>query len=231
MEHVEVEVEKNSNELTKIISSIIEKGATYVIKGMPVNEHIKTILRDVSKTFEDKDFNAILSVAIKSSIREGLDAMGVPKDYATKISNAVNAAFKGGVTTNIKIGIDVFGNGKKYGNIFANYIEDFLSDMKNFVGSNAFKNKVEHAVNKTSKKIENFKDVCEKWYDAYDDFNIDLLKEIASKLNKMKDKVSFDSECVSENIAIQNMTELVDSRKQRLTKTQIEICNNLDEIE
>ena len=49
MKQSEVEIEKNKEEIQNIILSIIDKGANYVIKGMPVNKHIKEVLIEIKK--------------------------------------------------------------------------------------------------------------------------------------------------------------------------------------
>ena len=197
------EIEKNKEEVINIISNILDKGSNYVIKSMPINSHIKEILIDVKKVIKDKEFSQILKVAV---------------------------SFNGGLTNAINLGIDVISVAKKYGNIFGNYIEDFFSNLKNFVSSTEFKKKVYNSINKCIDKVDNFKELCNDWYDAYDNFNLKDIGDIAGKLNKMKTKVQFDTNCINENTIIQNMTELVNRRKKKLTPFQLDICSNLEEI-
>ena len=64
----------------------------------------------------------------------------------------------------------------------------------------------------------------------YDKFDLKDIKDIAGKLNKLKKKVSFDNNCISENSIIQNVTELVSRKKGKLTQTQFDICKNLEKI-
>ena len=40
----EQEIEKNKEKLKEILLKIINKGSNYVIRGMPINNHIKEIL-------------------------------------------------------------------------------------------------------------------------------------------------------------------------------------------
>ena len=68
MEETDVSVNKNSQQVINIIKSILDKGANYVIKSMPVNKHIKDILINVKEVINEKDFANILDVAIRSSI-------------------------------------------------------------------------------------------------------------------------------------------------------------------
>lgn len=230
MKKSEVEIEKNKEEIINIISNIIDKGANYVIKGMPVNKHIKEILVDVKKVLKEKDFSQILNVALTSSIKEGLQIVGVSDESIKEINKMIDTAFNGGLTNCINLGIDIVSAGKKYGNIFFNYIDDFFGGLKNFVSSAEFKKKIYTNIEKCLDKVDNFKELCNDWYDAYDKFNMDEIKDIASKLNKLKSKVLFNNDCINENNIIQNITELVDRRKEKLTKIQYDICTSLDEF-
>ena len=230
MNNENIEIEKNKTEVSNIISKVIEKGANYIIKSMPVNEHIKEILSDVKEALKERDFLNIIKVAVSSSINEGLGVIGIKKDNLTQIDKMVETAFKGGLTTSINIGVGIVENAKKYGNIFYNYIEDFFESLKGFISSKDFKSKLYNGITKCLDKVDNFKEMCNDWYDAYDKFDLKDIKDIAGKLNKLKKKVSFDNNCISENSIIQNVTELVSRKKGKLTQTQFDICKNLEKI-
>lgn len=230
MKKYDAEVEKNKEEVLDMINNVIDKGANYVIKSMPVNTHIKDILLDVKKVIKDKEFSQILKVALTSSINEGLNAIGVSDEDLKEINKVVDTALQGGLTNSINIGLDIVSTAKKYGNIFYNYIEDFFTGLKSFISSVEFKKKLYSSLEKCLDKVDNFKELCNDWYDAYDSFNMEDIKNIAGKLNKMKNKVWFNNNCLTENTIIQNITEFVDRKKQKLTKTQFEIFSNLDEI-
>ena len=60
MNNENIEIEKNKTEVSNIISKVIEKGANYIIKSMPVNEHIKEILSDVKEALKERDFLNII---------------------------------------------------------------------------------------------------------------------------------------------------------------------------
>ena len=171
-----------------------------------------------------------MNTALTSSIKEGLEIAGVPEKNISEINKMVEAAFKGGLSNCINIGIDIVSTTKKYGNIFYNYIDDFFGDLKSFISSTEFKKKIDLNVEKCMNKVDDFKELCNDWYDAYDNFDLRQIKEIANKLNKLKYKVNFNNDCINENNIIQNITELVNVRKQKLTKTQYDICSSLDEI-
>ncbi len=224
------EIEINKNEIAEILINILDKGSNYIIKSMPINEHIKEILSNVKVALKEKDFKNMVKVAISSSITEGAQALGVRKEGISSIEEMIDASFEGGITKSINIGVDMIEQVKKYGNLFYNYIEDFFTRLRGFVDSKEFKNKVYSCVSKCLNKVDNFKEMCNDWYDAYDEFNISSLKEIASKLNKMKGQVGFDQNCISENSIIQNITEFVSKNNKKLTKTQFDIYSELEKV-
>lgn len=223
-------VEKNKKEIIRIIENTIDKGANYIIRSMPVNKHIKEILVNIKQVLNDGDLSSVIKVALVSSINEAKGYLNDKNNDLNNIENMVNMAFDGGITSSINIGIDMIENTKKYGHLFYNYIEDFFVNLKGFIVSKEFKNKVYCGVSKCLNKVDNFKKICSDWYNAYDDFNIDSIKEIATKLNKMKAKVSFDTSCMNENSIIQNVTELVSRNKKKLTSTQFAICTEVEKI-
>ncbi len=223
-------IEKNKKEIIGIVSKIINKGSNYIIRAMPVNEHIKDILSDIKDVLEEGEFKDILKVAVSSSISEGLNIIGIKEDELDNIEKMIEIAFEGGLAKSINIGIDIAENLKKSGNLFYNYIEDYFENLKGFVSSKDFKNKVYSGITKCLDKVDSFKDMCSEWYDAYDKFNLNDIKYIAGKLKKMKKNVSFDNGCVSENTIIQNVTELVARKNKKLTKTQFDICSNLEKL-
>ncbi len=224
------EIEINKNEIAEIVINILDKGSNYIIKSMPINEHIKEILSNVKGALKEKDFKNMIKVAVSSSVIEGAQALGLGKEGISSIEEMIDASFEGGITKSINIGVGMIEQVKKYGNLFYNYIEDFFTRLRGFVDSKEFKNKVYSCVSKCLNKVDNFKEMCNDWYDAYDEFNISSLKEIASKLNKMKGQVGFDQNCISENSIIQNITEFVSKNNKKLTKTQFDIYSELEKV-
>lgn len=224
------EVKRNKEELKNIIIKTIDKGGNYIIKAMPVNKHIKDILLDVKECITDNDFKDIISTAIESSIKQGKEILGLTDRDIKHINKMINTAFAGGLTKNINIGVATIENIKKYGNLFYNYIEDFFESLKSYIASTGFEERVNIAVSKCLNKVDEFKQICSNWYSAYDNFDLNNISSLADKLDKLKDKVEFNDNCISENTIIQNVTELVRQNKKKLTKNQFDICANLDQI-
>lgn len=230
MKNNKQEIKNNKEEIKNILIKTIDKGGNYIIKSMPVNKHIKDILTDVKRCITEGDFKDIISTAIESSINEGKEILGLSDRDLKHINNMIKTAFKGGLTKNINLGVSTIENIKKYGNLFYNYIEDFFDTLKAYIASPGFEERVNISITKCLNKVDEFKKICSTWYSAYDKFDLKNISAIADKLDKMKNKVDFNDNCVSENTIIQNVTELVRQNKKKLTKNQFDICANLDQI-
>ena len=146
------------------------------------------------------------------------------------LSNIFKYAFKGGFPQLLSLAIEVATSSKKNNNIFSNYIDDFIGRIKTYVHSEQFKNKVSMGISKCSDKVEKFKGLCAAWYNAYDILNVDQIKQIANELKLMKNKVKFDNECLNENEVIQNVTDIVSKKGEKISKSRIEIFDNLHEL-
>ena len=230
MRNNKVELKKNKDEIKDILLNVIDKGSNYVIKSMPVNKHIKDMLLNIKSCLGEQNFKDIVSTAIESSVQEGKEILGLRDKDIKEINKMVKIAFKGGLAKNLNIGVSTIENVQKYGNLFYNYIEDFFTSLKRYISSKSFEEKVQLAVDKCINKVNEFKNICSSWYKAYDNFDINNISNIADKLDKMKKKVGFSDKCVSQNAIIQNVTELVKQNNKKLTKTQFDICANLDQI-
>lgn len=132
-----------------------------------------------------------------------------------------------GLTSAINVGFDILYKNNFKNNIFSNYIEKFFKDIKSFVSSKTFTEKVEKSFLKLDDKVNNFKNLCEKWYDAYDKFNINEINNVAKQLSSKERGINNNLECIKQNQIIQNMTDLVNSKNSKLSPVQLQICNNL----
>lgn len=226
-ERFDLDLVRNRDEFTNVVSKVINKGANYIIRGMPINNHIKDILIDVKDAFKTKDFKEILKTAVNSSVREGLEILSLPKNVLKDLTNIKDIAVNGGLSEGICAGIEIIS--KKYlgGSVYSVYIKDLFDKTKEFVKSKDFLNKISNGVNKCLEKINDFKEICKKWYVAYDKFDLDEINNIANSLNKKKSKVNFDIECQNNNNVIQNMTELINNKRDKLTELQMQICSSI----
>ncbi len=224
---IELSIERNKSSFLDIAGNVVDKGANYVIKAMPVNDHIKDILLDVKSAFKTKDFKEILKTALNSSIREGLEILGAPKNILKDINNIKNVSIKGGFREGISAAIDIVT--KKYlkNNLGLTFITDFLDKTKSFIFSKDFTNKIGSGISKLFEKVQKYKDKCKEWFKSYDSFDIDSMNSISSYLNRNKNKAWLDKECQNQNSTIQNMMELINVKNEKLTPIQMQICSNL----
>lgn len=218
---------KNRENFENIITNVIDKGGDYIIKALPVNESMKDILIDVKAAFKTKDFKEIVKTAVASSIREGLELLKIPKNVISDITKIKDIAFKGGLRQALSAGIDIIIDKYTKNNLFANIIGDFVKQTKNYIFSNAFKEKIDSKINKVLDKTKDYGQLCKNWYDAYEKFDLDSINQIAEKINKKEKGIEFNKDNINENNIIQNMTKLVNVKKEKLSPIQLQICNNL----
>lgn len=224
---LDLDLIKNRNEFTNIVGNVIDKGANYVIRGMPINNHIKDILIDVKDSIKTKDFNEILKTAVNSSIREGLEILSFPKSILSDISKIKDIAINGGLVEGLCAGIEIISKKFVDKNVYDVYIKDFFDKTRDFIKSNEFLNKINIGMNKCIEKINNFKEACKEWYNAYDKFDLESINNIANTLNKKRNNVSFNAECINQNNVIQNMTRLINNKKDKLSELQMQICSSI----
>ncbi len=225
--NLDVEVNRSKRVFSGIVQEAVSKGADYVIKAMPVNDSIKNVLIDVKNAFETKDFKQVLKTAINSSITEGLKILGLPKNVLKDINKIKNVTLKGGLREGVCAAIDIVTNKYLKNNVFVSFIKDFINKTKDFICNKGFKDKLNDGIKKVYNKIDQYKEKCEKWYDCYNKLDFDNMDNIAKSLKNEKSKVSIDTDCVKQNNIIQNMMELINVKKDKLSPIQLQICSSL----
>lgn len=224
---LELQISKNKNELQNIVDNILDKGADYIIKATPINDHIKDILIDVKNSFKTKGFKEILKTVINSSVREGIEIINLPKNVLKDIKQVKDAALNGGLVPCINAGLDILYKNNFKNHLFSDYIGKFFKDIKTFISSKTFYDKFEKSFIKLGEKVTDFKKLCDNWYKAYEKFDIDSINAIAKELTSKGRKVVSNVDCIKENQIIQNMTQLINNKNSKLSPMQLQICNNL----
>ena len=219
---MDIQIENVKLEFGNIVRNIVDRGADYVIKAMPINDHIKDILSDVKNSFKTKGFKDLVKTAVNSSIREGLEILSLPKNVISNIDKVKDIAIKGGLTNAICAGIEIVL--KKNLNINTDIVKDFIDKMKGFINNKAFINKIDQGIKKCSSRVDKFEKMCDEWYQAYREFDLDKINQISSKLNNSVKNVKFNKDSVKSNNIIQNLTEFVNNKKDRLTEMQYQAC-------
>ena len=219
--------DRNRTEFTNLISKVIDNGTNYIIKALPVSENIKDIAIDVKEAFKTRDFKEILKTAVNSTIREGLDVLNLPKNVIADITKVTNIALRGGLIQALSSGIDIIANKYLKNNIFSPVINTVLTDIKKFINSSEFKIKLNQGIIKLTNRAEQFNELCERWYNSYANFDIISMNSLCRNIKKLQPHIVNDKECVIQTNIIDNMTQLVNSKQDKLSEFQMKICSNI----
>lgn len=215
------------NDISKAANTAIDKAANYIIKAMPVPDAIKDILKDVKDAMKTRDLKKIVSTAVTSSIREGLEILGCDKNTIKDVFKLKDIAMKGGLSQALKNGIEIVANNYLKNNIVGQYVYDFFNKLKNYILTNRFGEKINELLEKLQKRKDKFFEKCGSWYNAYSEMDLDAINTIANSLNRKKEITSQYLECAKENQIIQNMTKMVNSKNSKLTDNQLQLCRTL----
>lgn len=228
-----VKLKSMTNDLDKGVSKAIDNVSKYIIKALPIPDCAKDVLLDVKNALKTKDVKAILSTAVKSSIREGLELLGMNKTTINSVFKLKDVALKGGLGFNLKNSIDVVSKKFLNGNIASEHISSFFKDLKQFVVSNKFVEKLGDILKKLNDKKEKFFEQVKEWYKSYEKMDIDKMLSVANKLKRKKELIAEYPECEKENGVIQNMTTMLtakqknSSENKKLSPIQLQLCNTL----
>lgn len=218
---------RNRAEFINVVDKVIDSGTNYVIKALPINESLKDIALDIKKAFKTKDFKQIIKVAVNSTIREGLEFLKFPKTVISDITKISSIAFKGGLQKALITGVDIVTNKYLKNNIFSPIIDKFLGDIKNYINSKEFKVKVDSNIDKLLEKKEKFNSLCEQWYNLYEKFDLLGMNNICKNIKRMQPHIVNDKDCIKQTNIIENMTRLINSKHDRLSRTEMKVCNTI----
>ncbi len=82
-------------QLQGAVGNALDKVINYTIKALPIPEPLKDIALDIKESFKTKDFKEILKTVVNSSIREGLEILGLEEKSIKSIIEAKDIAIKG----------------------------------------------------------------------------------------------------------------------------------------
>lgn len=194
---------------------------------MPVPDCAKDILIDVKDSLKSGSVKEVLSTVVKSSIREGLELLGLNKKSINSVLKLKEVAQKGGLAYGIKNVIEVISKQYISNNLTDKNIMLFFNKLKSYVQSDNFIEKINMALKKLSEKKERFFNQVEEWKTAYKAGNIAQMRIVAGKLNRKKEVMSQYPECMKENRVIQNITAMADNKNEKLSDLQLKLCQVL----
>lgn len=226
-EKLSFQEERNRNEYSNTVAKVVDNSIGYIIKALPVNENIKQIALEVKDAFKTGDFKEIVKTAVKSSIKEGLEILNLPKNVISDITKISKIAFSGGLSSALSAGIDIIS--KKYlkNNIFSSVLFKITNEMKNYVFSKDFKIKIDNNINKLLEKNNKFNDLCQKWYESYEKFDLLNMNSLCKSIKNMQKHIVNDKDCKVQSDIIENMTNLINTKNSKLSPIQMQICNNI----
>jgi len=104
-------------------------------------------------------------------------------------------------------------------------VYDFFNKLKDSPLSSTFVSKVEGSINKIIEAKEEFLEKCNEFKEAYENFDMDRIANLAKDVEKTFKNVKQDIECIRKNKTIQNIFKLVSNKKEKLTDAQLKLCN------
>lgn len=222
-----------TKELNTGVMNALDKASKYIIRALPIPDCAKDVLIDVKDSLKSKDIKTILNTAVNSSIREGLELLGLDKSTIKSVFKLKDAATKGGLAYNLKNSLDVISQQYLNKNILSEHIGTFFKQLKQFVLSSKFVQSVQEFLERLGRKKESFFEQVKEWYKSYESLNIDKMQEIASSLKNKRDVINQYEECEKENGIIQNITSMLSAKNkkmtenEKLTAAQLQLCNVL----
>ena len=216
-----------TKELEVGVSKTLDKVANYIIKALPIPDCAKDILKDVKDALKTKDVKTILGTAVKSSIREGLELLGVSNKTIENVFKLKDVALKGGLSYNIKNSIAIASKDFLNNNLSSEYVHSFFYQLEKFIQSNKFIDKLEEVLKKSLKRKETFLAKVNEWYKCYENLDFDKMTNIVNNLKRKKDLLILYPECEKQYGIIKNITSMANSKKEKLSKMQLQLCSTL----
>lgn len=212
------------NDLSNAAEKAIDHASKYIIKAMPVPDSVKDILIDVKDAIKTKDIKEVVSTVVKSTVREGLEIVGLSSSSINSLMELKDIAKKGGLITSLKNGIEIVAENYLKNNIVGDYVYSFFDKLKNYIMNNEFGKSLNNFIKKLEEKKDKFLQKCEEWYNAYKEGNLGKVNSVANELDSNKYVLSRYADCAKENNVIQNMTAMVNSKESVLTENQQRLC-------
>lgn len=224
---IELDIMNNKDYLEDIITNLLKRGIEYGVKSLDLNENSEGLINSIKQIVNSKDLKNIVKSSVDVSLSQALENKKGNLNMLKELNQFKDISLKGGLRFLLSAGVEILFNKVTKLNLFKPVIENLVKNVKSFVMSNSFLQKLNNSIKKIINKSIEFKEMCEKWYKAYEDFDIDSINLIAKELELKKDTVLKSTDCLKENNIIQNMTRLINTKKDKLSQLQLQICNDL----
>ena len=225
--NIELNILNNNEDFNNILTNIIKKGIDYGIKSLNSSENNDGLVNIIKEVSKGKELKEIIKTCVDASISQALENKKGNIDLLKSLKSFKDISIKGGLRYLLSAGVDILFRKATKLNLFKPIVEKILFNVKNFIMSNSFIQKLDVSINKIINRKNEFKKDCLNWHKAYEEFNLKKINEIAKVLQENKNKIQNDPDCIKENNIIQNITKLVNIKKEKLSKLQLQICNDL----
>ena len=225
---LDLNITRNNSDFVKIVADVVKNGITYAIKGLGDQKgDFSEAIESIKEIFNKKDYKKMISSAVEASVIQGLEFNKKGKNSLKDLNSFKDTAISGGLKFMISAGFDILVSKLFKGDIMLPIIQKISESLKGFLSSKSFLEKIQKGIDNIFDKAKEFKKYCQEWYNAYDKFDMEKMNEIANNLNAKKGKVQGDGECIRENEIIQNMTTLINNKRDKLSNMQLQICSSL----
>ena len=152
------------SDLSNATEKALDQASKYIIKAMPVPDAVKDILLDVKAALKTKDLKRVITTVVNSTVREGLEYLGLSKSSINSLMELKNVASKGGYITTLKNGIEIVASNYLKNNIVGDYVYKFFDKLKEYIMNKEFTKTLNNIIKKLEEKKEKFLKKCEDWY-------------------------------------------------------------------
>lgn len=225
----------NNNTLNNIISNnnllgtfkdcvlkAVENAAGYVIKSMPVTDHVKDVLLDVKNSFRSKEITELLNSVVKSSVKEGMEISDVNEASLNGLQDIKNISKTGGLICGIKNVVEIAAKLLTKNKIVGNYVYKFFDVFSKYIQSSDFLKKLGDVITRLLKRKDKFMENVNGWYKAYSQSDMTSLKYFADELKSSKDIIKKFDDCNYQSKIIDKIMNA--SKKEKLSEEQLQLC-------
>ena len=224
---INLNLDKEKNVFKNIIGDVIDKASNYVIKMLPVPEGVRDVLKDVKEAIKTKDLKQVITTAVNSSLREGMEILGFDDKQIKEISNMKEALLKGGLRQALNAGIETSYSKYINGNLLGNEIDTLKAGIINTINGQKFTNVLDDKISAINACNNALESLCNKWNTAYNDFNLANLNKINLQIKSIKSN-NYINDIIENRIkSIDNMTKMINSKSAKLTSLEKELCQTI----
>lgn len=224
---LDLSISKEKNAFQKIIGDVLDKTSDYIIKSLPVSDSVKDVLQDIKGAIKTNDMKKVVETAVNSSLREGMEFLGVSQEKIEDFLAMKEVLFKGGIRENLSASLDTVYSKYIKGNILSEEVSKMVELLKENINGKGFNEKIDKKLVSLVEKREVIDKLCEQWYKYYEKLDISNINKINLSINDAKINTILTSKQQKDINIINNMTNFVNSKKNYLSPVEMNFCSNV----